>query len=711
MKKIVLFSIVFVFIINLQAQNKKLTLKDAIYANHEVLPKRISQLQFKGNTGFLAYVEDNILKERHQISPEKKRPLLTLEELQQALTEANFDSIRRFPSLRFLDDNSFRFQFQNTLFSYNLKTSKLNKLNSYNEKAQNISICNKNNAIAYTLDNNLYLAINGKEIAVTEDQNPDIINGQQAHRNEFGISGGIFWSPEGNKVAFYHKDQTMVSDYPLVDFTSRVAKLDNIKYPMIGMTSEEVQLGIYDLQSQKTVFLKTGTPKDHYLTAVSWDPHEQYVYIAILNRDQNHLQLKKYDAQTGDELAVLLEEKDDKYVEPEHPLYFLNKHTDQFIWFSERDRWDHLYLYDTKGNMIKQLTKGNWAVTEFLGIDARDQFAYFMATKESPLQSHLYKVSIQSGKISKLTDEHGTHYVRLNENKTYFIDIYSNTEKAKVYQTRTTKGKFAQLLLEDINPLANYALGEMKMLSLKADDGADLYARLIKPANFDPDKKYPAIVYVYGGPHAQLVTDSWLGGAGLFLNFLAQQGYVIFTLDNHGSANRGLDFEQKIFRQCGVQEVKDQMTGIEYLKTLDFVDPERIGVDGWSYGGFMTIRLKLEHPEIFKVAVAGGPVIDWKWYEVMYGERYMDTPETNPEGFETSSLLNKVDQLTDYLLIIHGVQDPTVVCQHSQMFLREAIKKGKQLDYFTYPTHQHNVRGLDREHLYRKIYRYFKEKL
>jgi dipeptidyl-peptidase-4 len=344
-------------------------------------------------------------------------------------------------------------------------------------------------------------------------------------------------------------------------------------------------------------------------------------------------------------------------------------------------------------------------------MDEKEQYAYFMATKESPIESHLYKTNVKTGKITKLTSAHGTHRIRLNEKKTYFIDTYSSTDMASAYQIVSTKGKVVQTLLEDKDSFEDYTLGEMDMLTLTAKDGSKLYSRLIKPVGFDPNKKYPTIVYVYGGPHAQLVTDSWLGGAGVFLNYLAQEGFVIFTLDNRGSANRGLEFEQKIFRQCGVVEVEDQMTGIEYLKSLPFVDQERIGVDGWSYGGFMTTRLKLTHPETFKVAVAGGPVIDWKWYEVMYGERYMDTPETNPEGFKTSSLLHKVDQLEGKLLIIHGAQDPTVVCQHSQAFVREAIKAGKQIDYFDYPTHEHNVGGFDRAHLYEKIVLYFKANL
>jgi len=251
----------------------------------------------------------------------------------------------------------------------------------------------------------------------------------------------------------------------------------------------------------------------------------------------------------------------------------------------------------------------------------------------------------------------------------------------------------------------------MTISNLENQEGTKLYYRLIKPTRFDSTKKYPVIVYVYGGPHEQLITDSWLGGAGLFLNYLAEQGYIVFTLDNRGSANRGRDFEQAIFRNVGTNETKDQMTGLGYLKSLPYVDTARIGVDGWSYGGFMTLSLMLRYPGVFKVAVAGGPVTDWQYYEVMYGERYMDTPQTNPQGYKKASVLNYVKNLNGKVLVIHGTMDQTVMWQQSLLFVQKAVSLGKQVDYFVYPGHKHNVRGIDRANLYEKITDYFKENL
>jgi len=691
------------------AQQKTLTPEDAIYMNRDIYPASVSQLQWIGQSNYYAYAKKN---EIYKVSAKnaKETVLLNIDMLNKSMHENNYDSITRLPRLNFYNDNSCRFKIKNDYYIYNYQEAKLNWINSVPDSAENIDFENDTRFIAYTANNNLFISIDGEVRQVTFDDNKEIVNGQTVHRVEFGITKGIFWSPNSKLLAFYRKDETMVADYPLVDITQRIAKVENIKYPMAGMTSHEVTLNVYNLETNSTVAMKTGTPADQYLTSVTWGPNAEFIYIGLLNREQNHLKLNKYNASTGDFVATIIEEQHPKYVEPENPMYFLPNSNDKFIWFSENDGWNHMYLYNTNGKLIKQLTKGNWVVTNFLGFYG-DNKAWYSSTKESPLENNVYSVNIKSGKTTKITPEHGTHTVRINKTGKYIIDIYSNTEKSREYCLLNNKGKEIRVIKEDKKPLADYNLGEMSVFTLKSDNNDDLYCRLIKPINFDSTKQYPTIVYVYGGPHAQLITDSWLGGAGLFLNYLAQQGYVVFSLDNRGSANRGRDFEQAIHRNVGVNEVKDQMVGVNYLKTLPFVDTARIGVDGWSYGGFMTISLMLDNPGVFKVGVAGGPVIDWKYYEAMYGERYMDTPQENPEGYKNSNLLNKVDSLQGKLLIIHGTKDPTVVWQHSLQFIKHAIDKDKDIDYFVYPGHGHNMRGVNRAHLYKKITRYFNDYL
>jgi dipeptidyl-peptidase-4 len=694
----------------LLAQDKQLTLEDANYSNRALFPKRMSQLMWMGETDDLCFVDGDSLI-RSSALTDNRRPAVTLDELNGAFHDQGIDSIRRFPRVEFVSDVVIRVSHKNTLFSYDIITKNLEKLNTYPKEGKNIDVSDHSHAIAYTIDNNLFVAINGKQMQVTNDEDRAIVNGQAVHRVEFGIRKGTFWSPRGNRLAFYRKDESMVTNYPLVDITARIAEVDNTKYPMAGMPSHHVTLGIYDPALDNTVFMDTGEPAEQYLTAVTWDPSGDYIYIALLNRDQDHMKLNKYDARSGELVMTLFEESSEKYVEPEHPLYFLDAEPGYFIWFSERDGWQHMYLYTSEGELVKQLTQGEWVVTDYRGADKKGKTLYFNATKDSPIESNVYSLNINSGKIQRITPDHGTHSVMVSHSGKYFIDTYSSTEVAREYKVLDSKGKTLRILQGNKDPLADYKLGEMSIFTIKADDGSDLYCRMIKPSNFEEGRKYPVYFYVYGGPHSQLISDSWLGDAGIFQNYMAQQGYVVFTMDNRGTNNRGLAFEQATFRNLGEVEVADQMKGVEYLKSLDFVDPDRIGVNGWSYGGFMSISLMLRNPGVFRAACAGGPVIDWKYYEVMYGERYMDTPETNPEGYKNSSLLNYVHQLEGDLLVIHGTKDPTVVWQHSLAFVQKCVEEGKQLNYFVYPGHGHGVGGKDRLHLRTMIRDFFDEHL
>ncbi|MCF8366508.1 MAG: S9 family peptidase, partial [Bacteroidales bacterium] len=606
----------------------------------------------------------------------------------------------------------FYFTSENKVFVYNFDDEKLLKVNEYPEEAENIEIDYNTFSVAYTIGNNLFVAINGDQIAVSDESDADILFGHVPSRNEFGISNGSFWSPDGSLLAFYRTDQTKVTKYPLVDIFQPIAKADPISYPMAGEKSQEVQLGVFNPGLNQITYIATTGPQNQYLTSVSWNPDGKYLFIGLLNRDQNHLEMNKYDAISGKFIKTLFEEKNERYVEPLHDLYFLSKNPEQFVWQSRRDGWNHLYLYTVEGEMISQITKGEWEVTNLIGFDEGEKNVYYESTQASPIERHLYKTDLKKHKTEKLTTAEGTHNIVASKGKDYFIDIFSSVSMARAYYVLGSDGKMLNTLLEDVDPWKDYKIGEMEIFTLKADDGAtDLYCRLIKPAGFDPAKKYPVLVYTYGGPHAQLIDNSWTGGAGFWLNLMAQQGYVVFTLDNRGSANRGFEFESIIHRRCGEKEMADQMTGVEYLKTLDYVDADKMGVDGWSYGGFLTTSLFLRNPGVFKVACAGGPVIDWKWYEVMYGERYMDTPLQNPEGYEKAKVLNYVENLEGNLLIIHGTNDPVVMWQNSLTFLDECIKQGKQVDYFVYPGAEHNMRGQARVHMFEKITNYFNDHL
>ena len=575
------------------------------------------------------------------------------------------------------------------------------------ENAENITV-DKSRNIAYTVDNNLWFIDKDKStIALTKDENKNIINGQAVHRNEFGINNGIFFSPQGNYLAYYRMDQTMVADYPIIDWSVTPAQPKVIKYPMAGGKSHEVTLHVYNPATGKTIALKTEGPKDQYLTNISWSPDEKYIFIAVLNREQNHMWLNQYDIITGNKVRTLFEEKGNKYVEPLNPLTFIPGRANEFVWWSQRDGYMHLYLYNTNGKLIRQLTKGNWIVNELIGINKDANEFIITATKESPLEKHTYALNWNSGKLTRIVKEAGWHSATATEDGKYILDVYTSENTPKKTLVRASNGKYEQTIINSENTLRDFKRPEIKHVQLKADDGTPLYGKLVLPTNFDATKKYPIVVYLYNGPHVQLIKNSFPASGNLWYEYMAQHGYVVFSMDGRGSSNRGLAFENATFRRLGTVEMEDQLKGVDYLKSLPFVDANRMGVHGWSYGGFMTTSLMLRHPGVFKVGIAGGPVLDWSMYEIMYTERYMDTPQENPEGYKNSALFDKVKNLEGKLLMIHGSSDNTVVWQHSINFLKKCIDENVQVDYFVYPDYEHNVRGKDRVHLMQKITDYF----
>ncbi|MBQ9672258.1 MAG: S9 family peptidase [Prevotella sp.] len=568
-------------------------------------------------------------------------------------------------------------------------------------------------ALAFKRDNQLFVRnAEGNEVQLTTDGSHEIVYGEAVHRNEFGIDEGLFWSPDGQRLAFYRMDQSMVTDYPQVDIDPRVAEYQPDKYPMAGMTSHKVTVGIYDLTTEKTVYLQAGDPTDRYFTNIAWSPDCHTVYMFELNRDQNDCRLVSYDAATGERIAELYRETSPKYVEPLHPIVFLPWDNTKFILQSQRDGYNHLYLYNIKGEEQKQLTSGPWVVMELIGFNKKTKSVVIASNEKHPLQRNLYSVNVANGKRTPLDNGEGMHYATLSENGTKLYDKYATPILPRnIDVVNTANGKGTRLLTAE-DPWKDFVIPHYESGTIKAADGVtDLYYRMVKPADFDPQKKYPTVVYVYGGPHAHNVDASWHWGSRSWETYMAQKGYIVFILDNRGSENRGRDFEQATFRQLGQIEMQDQMKGVAFLRTLPYVDMSRLGVHGWSFGGFMTISLMLNYPDVFKTGVAGGPVIDWQWYEVMYGERYMDTPEQNPEGYAKTSLINKAGQLKGKLQIIIGYNDPTVVPQHALSFLKACAEAGTQPDFFAYPGEGHNMRGHNSVHLHERITQYFEDYL
>jgi len=578
-------------------------------------------------------------------------------------------------------------------------------------------VCQKWNkssrALAFIRDAQLYVRdADGRETQLTDDGSREIVYGEAVHRNEFGIMDGLFWSPDGQRLAFYRMDQSMVTDYPQVTIDTRIAEEVPDKYPMAGMTSHKVTVGVYDLQSRKTVYLQAGDPTDRYFTNIAFSPDSKTIYMQELNRDQNDCRLVSYDALSGKRISELRRETSPKYVEPLHPIIFLPWDDGKFILQSEKDGYNHLYLYNTKGEQLQQLTAGQWVVMDVLGFNQKAKTVIIASNELHPLQRNLYAVDIKTGRRTLLDNGLGVHRAVLSDDGSQLYDSYSTPEIPRAYALTNTQKPKPAVLFTSPDPWQGYVVPRFECGSIKAADGVtDLYWRMVKPADFNPTKKYPTVVYVYGGPHAHNVEASWHWYSRSWETYMAQKGYIVFILDNRGSENRGRDFEQATFRQLGQVEMQDQMCGVDYLRSLPYVDMDRLGVHGWSFGGFMTISLMTNYPDVFKVGVAGGPVIDWKWYEVMYGERYMDTPETNPEGYAKTSLIDKAKNLRGKLQIIIGANDPTVVPQHALSFLKAAIEAGTQPDFFVYPGEGHNMMGHASVHLHERITQYFEDYL
>jgi len=715
------------------AQQKMLTMEDA-FLNKTLQPENLSNLQWVAHSNLYSYTAkesevDNLIT--GVAGSGKKDTVMSATYFKVIHKEMSGKS---FPHVNWLSTDSFYYSVSGkTNLDYevfHLSARSENLANQIPVYADDIDIANKTMSVAYTWQNNLYVATRGgNQIKITNDNETrqDIVNGKGAHRQEFGITKGTFWSPAGDAIAFYRIDQSKVMDYPLVDITERPAKDTLMKYPMAGSTSQSVTVGVYNVSTKKLIFLKTGEPYEQYLTNITWSPDGKQIYISVLNRDQNHLWLNKYDAVTGDFIKTLFEEKDDKYVEPLNPLMFLPNDPSQFLFLSQRDGWMHFYLCDTEGKLIRQVTKGDWVVTDFLGFDEKGKYAYYVSTgsknssvtyigkmpmyhhaETDPTERSVFRVALNGWSIDKLSQGDGMHYALANDGCNYMIDGYSNLATPRELNIINGNGRIVNHLLTASNPLKEYKIGRTKLFTMKAEDSkTDLYCRMVLPPDFDSTKKYPAVVYLYGGPHVQLVTNSWLGGSNLWMQLMAERGYIVFTMDSRGSGNRGLAFEQTTFRNLGTVEMQDQVKGAKFLKNLAYVDSSRVGLHGWSFGGFMTTSLMTRYPDVFKVAVAGGPVIDWSYYEVMYTERYMDTPQQNPEGYDKADVLNYVKNLKGRLLVIHGTLDPVVVWQHSLKFIRKCIDEGKQVDYFVYPGDEHNMFGKDRVHLYTKVTQYF----
>ncbi len=773
--RILLIALIVLPLSPVQAQDRELTLQESVIGPYTNLRlKTWPQYGWVPSTNSYWFIDgegDATALYKAAAVNQEKELVLAISELNNQLPDSA--KIKRFPRIHWYNSTTFYFLTpkKRGLVSYSTETKKLTRHYRFPADAEGIDISTSSFNAAYTKGNQLFITNSeGTEIAIGQEnvqelkrsldfyrmdlqrqakednlsdaevqkmmvahservnhqiqaQNAQISFGKAVHRYEFGIEKGTFWSNNGTKLAFYRNDESAVQDYPLPNFLADYAENKTVKYPMAGQESEQVLVGIYDVPQNNVVYLENQWKEREYITNIAWDPTDKFIYTIELNRDQNVLQLNKYDGVSGNFIKTVLTQKDDKYVHPDRPVYFL-------------ENGDYLYTHEKNGvrqfdyitqddKVLHTISTRNVIVEDILGHHGKKLI--FSGIEQESIQQHIYEISLEvntgnsigisSGssfkgtKVYQLSGKGGVHSGKVNFNAEYILDAFRSTETPYQLDLITVKNRKRKALVTPENPYNNYQLGQTEIVELKAEDGTKLFSRIIKPHNFDKKQQYPVLVYVYNGPNVQLINDSWLNGASLWMHYLANQGYIVYTLDGRGSYHRGAKFEQATFRQLGQLEMKDQLVGVDYLKSLSYVDADKMAVHGWSYGGFMTISLMTNYPDVFKVGVAGGPVTDWSLYEVMYTERYMDTPATNADGFEKTSVLNKAGELKGDLLLIHGTDDDVVVPQHSMKFLKASVDAGVQVDFFMYPGHKHNVGGMDRIHLIEKVINYVEKHL
>jgi len=548
--------------------------------------------------------------------------------------------------------------------------------------------------VSFVRDHNLWHVnlADGKERTITQSGTEEIRKGELdwVYPEELEIKTAYWWSPDSSAIAYLEMDERKVSQYSLVDFSSPSGEAELERYPVAGGANPVVRVLVVSVQGGEPRAMDIGAETDIYIPRVNWLNDSKHIAIQRLNREQNTLDLLIADAATG-KTRTALSGQDPNWVNVSDDLYFF-KDGKRFLWSSERTGYRHLYLYELDGKLLGQITKGEWEVTSLNAVEESKAAVYFTATEKSPLERHLYRIGVDGSGFTRITKEEGTHDAVLAPNASTFYDTYSNAAappRQDLY--RTDGSRIAAINQNNVAELADYHLAPLEFLTVKSRDAVPLNASMIKPPNFDAQKKYPVLVSTYGGPHAQVVRNAWGGSNFLWHELMAQKGYIIFLLDNRGSAGRGHIFETPLHLRLGAQELSDQRDGVQYLKSLPYVDASRIGIWGWSYGGHMTLHAMFEAGDDFKAGFAGGPVTDWRYYDSIYTERYLGLPQKNEKGYRDSSPVKYAAQLKGKLLIAHGTGDDNVHFANTLTVINELIEAGKYVEVLAFPGRGHGV--------------------
>ncbi len=579
------------------------------------------------------------------------------------------------------------------IFLYDFAAKSFRRLTNVSEPQYNVKFSPDGKSVGFVRENNIFIVdiASGAERQLTKDGAEHIINGKfdWVYEEEFEISDGWQWSPDSRHIAFWRLDENRVPEYTLTEWDSLHLTLIPMRYPKAGDPNSVVKIGVVDVQSSSTTWIDIGTNDDVYIPRIQWTLDPGILSVQRMNRGQNLLELLYADISTGATRTVLTE-TDDKWVEVTNDLTFLKN--GDFIWPSERDGYRHLYLYRNDGTLLNQITKGKWEVESLYGVDDKAGELYYSSTEASPLERQIYKIQLNGKKEHRLTAIPGTHAGNFSPTYEYCLDTYSNISTPSKVMLLNGEGKpLATIVDNDNAALHDIQFGTTTFLSFTTSDSVQLNASILKPADFDSTKKYPVLVYTYGGPGSQVVRDAWENS--LWYAYLGQHGYLIFKVDNRGTGARGKEFKTAGYRNLGKWEVHDQVEGAKYLASLPYVDKTRIGIWGWSYGGYLSSMVILNGADYFKAAIAVAPVTNWRYYDNIYTERYMGTPQDNPAGYLESSPITHASKLKGKFLLIHGTSDDNVHFQNTANFVSALEKANKQFTTMFYPDKNHGIYG------------------
>jgi dipeptidyl-peptidase-4 len=605
------------------------------------------------------------------------------------------------------------------LFLYNLDTGKLQRLTQDPAAEAAPQFSPDGTRIAFLKNNNIHvIEIEGHiDTQLTSEGNDHLLVGQVdwVYGEEFGIDKGFYWSPDSQHIAYFKMDESNVPEFPITDFIPVQNEVASTRYPKAGENNSVVTVGVVSLKDNTTRWIDIGDNTDIYIPRIKWLPCSDSLAIQRLNRSQNKLDLLLADINTGKTSAILKEESTNGWIDIYDDLTFIESGK-RFIWSSNQSGFKHLYLYDINGEQVHQLTDGEWEVDDLAGVDESNDMVYFRATEKASWERQLYSVDLEGNGMQRLTHGDGWHIISMSTDFSYYLDSFSTYIEPNKVILYTADGKeLAVIESNSIPALQEFNLVKPEFITFMTDYGVELPTFIIKPPDFNPNKKYPVLMYTYGGPAIQVVCNQWEDDArkrNLWHEMMAQEGYIIFALDNRGTPARGRDFAQAIYRQWGTVDVLDKIAGVKYLQKLQYVDSSRIGIWGWSHGGYMTCMCMLKGADYFKTGIAVAPPTNWYNYDTIYTERYMGTPQDNPEGYKKSATLSYIGNLKGKLLVIHGTADDNVHIANTMQLVYALENSRKPFDLMIYPRKKHHMDSQDTKvHMYNLMTDYIKQNL